>query len=637
MHKTHNIIIGTAGHVDHGKTNLIQALTGIDTDRLAEEKKRGITIELGFAWLDLPDGSRAGIVDVPGHERFIANMLAGAGGIDLALLIIAADEGVMPQTVEHLHILSLLGIDRGIVVITKCDLVDEEWLMLVKEDVAEFLKGTFLENAPIHAVSSHTGMGIDELRQEIARMAAKIPNKRSDGTFRLSADRVFTMEGFGTVVTGTLIDGDLALGSEVMIYPAGTPARVRGIQVHSQPAEEAHPGQRVAVNLAGIKKSEISRGDILAPAGSLSRSMMLDVRLSVLADSPFEIKNGSRVHFYQGARTALCKVILLDRETLPPGQTAYAQLRFEEEVSLKPGDRFVVRFYSPLLTIGGGLVLDPDPRKHKRNDPAVIEGLEIRESGTLAERLSRILEEQSGAFLPLDRYALRLGAPAAKLRQTAGKLGETGELTDIGGNIWLHKSYVALIEGRLRALLDAFHKENPLKGGMRREELRARLLPTAPMAAADALLETFLKRGCIKTSDGLLALDSFEVQFSAEQSALTGKIEAIYREAGASPPATDELLQSFGKDKVKEATRVLSALITSGTLVRLDTQITMHRDTVAAAEAFVRESVQDGGEITLGAFRDRMGTSRKFAIALLELFDRNRITKKVGDVRVSYR
>ena len=631
----HNIIIGTAGHVDHGKTNLIRALTGIETDRLAEEKKRGITIELGFAWLDLPDGSRAGIVDVPGHERFIANMLAGAGGIDLALLIIAADEGVMPQTVEHLHILSLLGIDRGIVVITKCDLVDEDWLMLVREDVSEFLQGTFLQDAPIHTVSAHTGAGIDDLRLEIARLAASLPGKRSDSTFRLSADRVFTMEGFGTVITGTLIDGTLQSGSDVMIYPAGTPARVRGIQVHGQPSDSAGAGQRVAVNLAGIKKNEIERGDVLAPAGSLSRSMMLDVRLSVLSDSPFDIKSGSRVHFYHGARTTLCKVILLDKDLLSPGQSGYAQLRFEEEVSLKPGDRFVIRFYSPLLTIGGGIVLDPAPRKHKRMDNDVLAGLRIRETGTFLERLARILEEESGAFQTIDRFALRLGAPVAKLRQNAGKLSDAGTLLDIGGDVWLHKSYVALILGRLTALLESFHKENPLKGGMRREELRARLLPNAPMTCADALLDHFLQTGVLKSEEGLLALKSFEVQFSAEQSALTDKIEVAYREAGASPPSTDDLVRSLGK--TKEANRVLSALIANGTLVRLDAQILMHRETVAEAESFVREQIEGGGEISLGAFRDRMGTSRKFAIALLELFDRNKITKKVGDVRVSYR
>ena len=349
-----HVIIGTAGHVDHGKTCLIKALTGIDTDRLAEEKKRGITIELGFANLQLPGGITAGIVDVPGHEKFIKNMLAGAGGIDIAMLIVAADEGVMPQTREHLSILSLLDIPQGVIVITKCDTVEEDWAELVKEDVAEAVKGTFLEGAPMVCVSAFTGQGLDELRDLLAEMAKKAKGKDLSRPFRLPADRVFTLGGFGTVITGTLIEGTLHEGDEIMLYPSGIMTRARSIQVHSHDVKEAYGGQRVAVNLAGVKKEDVPRGEVAAAPGSMTPSMMLDVRLSCLKETGREIKNNSRLHLYHGAREILCKVVLMDREVLMPGEECFAQLRLEENITAKRGDRFVVRFYSPLETVGGG-------------------------------------------------------------------------------------------------------------------------------------------------------------------------------------------------------------------------------------------------------------------------------------------
>ncbi|MBQ2911755.1 MAG: selenocysteine-specific translation elongation factor, partial [Clostridia bacterium] len=350
-----NIIIGTAGHVDHGKTSLIKALTGIETDRLREEKKRGITIELGFAYIDLPQGLRAGIIDVPGHEKFIKNMLAGAGGIDIALLIVAADEGVMPQTEEHLEILSLLDIRKGVIALTKTDMVDEEWLEMMKEEVAEKMHGTFMEDAKIIPVSSYTGDGIPELQAELAKLAGECEPKNETIPFRIPVDRVFSVDGFGTVITGTLIEGVVKEGDTVTIYPDKIESKVRGIQVHSQPVKQAYPGQRVAVNLAGVHKSELERGDIIAAQDSMDTSMMLDALLKVTADTERHIKNGSRLHFYHGSREILCKVVLLDKDELIKGEQAYAQIRLEENVSLKAGDRFVVRFYSPLETVGGGV------------------------------------------------------------------------------------------------------------------------------------------------------------------------------------------------------------------------------------------------------------------------------------------
>ena len=349
-----NIIIGTAGHVDHGKTALIKALTGIETDRIKEEKKRGITIELGFAYLDLPDGEKAGIIDVPGHEKFVKNMLAGAGGIDLALLVIAADEGFMPQTREHLGILSLLNIPEGIIVITKKDMVDEDWLEIVCDDIRNEVKGTFLENAQMIPVSSYTGEGIEELKQAIFQLIdQKTQIKNLDVPFRIPIDRIFSVEGFGTVITGTLIEGKMKVGDPVTIYPSRIESRIRNLQVHSHDVEEAYAGQRVAVNLAGLKKSDLNKGDVVAVPDSMHTTMMIDIKLTILKDCEREILNATRLHLYHGARDVLCKVVLLDRDSISAGESCYAQLRLEEEIAVKTGDRFVLRFYSPLETIGG--------------------------------------------------------------------------------------------------------------------------------------------------------------------------------------------------------------------------------------------------------------------------------------------
>ena len=377
-----HVIIGTAGHVDHGKTLLVKALTGIDTDRLVEEKKRGITIELGFAHLDFDDGTQAGIVDVPGHEKFIKNMLAGAGGIDLAMLVVAADEGFMPQTVEHLGILSLLGIQEGLVVITKADMVDPEWVEMVKDDVAAQVEGTFLEGKPIMTCSAYTGQGIPELREALKQLVHKAAEKNLRTPFRLPIDRVFSVDGFGTVVTGTLIEGSVSEGDMAEILPTGVEARVRNLQVHGKDVETAFAGQRVAVNLAGVRKADLTRGDTIAKPGSVKTSLMLDVRLQDLKNSQRTILNNSQVHLYHGSTVRLAKVVLLDRDALQPGESCYAQLRLSKALAARQGDRFVLRFYSPLETIGGGVILDEHPYRHKRNDARVIAALAVRESGS---------------------------------------------------------------------------------------------------------------------------------------------------------------------------------------------------------------------------------------------------------------
>ncbi|WP_458863648.1 selenocysteine-specific translation elongation factor [Acidaminobacterium chupaoyuni] len=628
-----HIIIGTAGHVDHGKTCLIRALTGFETDRLSEEKKRGITIELGFAYLDLPDGQRAGIIDVPGHEKFIRNMLAGAGGIDLALLIVAADEGVMPQTIEHLGILSLLEIKRGIIVMTKIDMVDEDWCELVQEDIRAQVKGTFLENAPIMPVSSYTGKGIEELKQEIYRQVALVGDKKTETPFRIPVDRVFSMEGFGTVITGTMIEGKLSEGEEVMLYPGEKIGKVRNIQVHSQSVKTAYAGQRVAVNFSNLKKSDIERGDVVAAMNSMHASMMVDVRLNVLKDAQRVIKNTTRLHLYYGSREVLCKAVLLEKDQLGAGESCYAQLRLEEKVALKAGDHFVVRFYSPLETVGGGVVLNPFPEKHKREEEDVIEGLKILETGDEKQKLEQAIKEGSKQYHPLSFIAVQMGFSKEKAVALAEELVGEEKLVKITPDLYLHQEFAEKQGKRLSNLLREFHTANPLKEGMKKEELRSRFLPQQEQAVADGMLAYFEKVQRIKFVNGNASLYKFTVRLDDETARMMKEMEKIYLDGGYAPPATEEVLAQMGRDQ-KKAQQVHSALVGDKTLVRMDAQICFHRQHYDRAVALICQTAREKGQITLAEVRDLLGTSRKYAITILETLDREKITKKVGDARV---
>lgn len=628
-----NIIIGTAGHVDHGKTCLIRALTGIETDRLSEEKKRGITIELGFAYLDLPNGARAGIIDVPGHEKFVGNMLAGAGGIDLALLIVAADEGIMPQTIEHMGILSLLDIKQGIIVLTKTDMVDADWLALVAEDIRAQTEGTFLETSCIMPVSSHTGAGIDALREKIVELTANIGAKKQNKPFRIPVDRVFSMDGFGTVITGTMIEGKLDEGTEIMLYPSETIGRVRTLQVHSQNAKTAYAGQRVAVNISNLKKTEISRGDVLAPANTMHVSQLIDVRMQVLKNAEHEILNGSRVHFYHGSREVLCKVTLLSTDKLCAKQSCYAQLRLEEDIAVKPGDRFVVRFYSPLETIGGGVIIDPAPFKHKRFDDAVLAALSKKESGTLPQKLAEFILDGSSHYRPLSFISIQLGLPLTDTKRMTNELAQTGAVIRITPDIYVHRDFAASQGVRLSSILGAFHAENPLKDGIKIEELRSRFLPNREISLADGMLAHFETEKLIKSNAGTFSLFDFKVKFSQDAAQTTAKLEKIYFDALLTPPATDEAIAMVSK-MTRETVQVHNAMITAGTLVRMDSQICFHKEHYSAAVAKIREACAANGSITLAQTRDLLGTSRKFAVAILEALDRQRITKMQGDARI---
>ena len=579
-----HVIIGTAGHVDHGKTVLIKALTGIDTDRLAEEKRRGITIDLGFAHLDWTDGAQAGIVDVPGHEKFIKNMLAGAGGIDLALLVIGADEGVMPQTVEHLDILSLLGIRDGLVVLTKADLVDDGWLELVRTQAADLVRGTFLEGKPILPVSAVTGAGLPELKEALHRLVLDAREKSALAPFRLPIDRVFSMDGFGTVVTGTLIEGAVRPGDTVELVPSGLSGRVRAVQVHGKAVDTACAGQRAALNLTGLKKEDIRRGDAAVKPGSVHPSRMLDVRLRCLADARRTILSGSQVHLYHGTSVQLAKAVLLDRDELPTGQDCYAQLRLTEPIAAKSGDRFVIRFYSPVETIGGGTVLGPCPPRHKRYDPAVLDALAIREQGSAAQRLMQAADS-CGTALPT----------AAQLAESSGL--DTDTLAQVMA------------------------------------ELRQKLFRGTEPAEGDALLGIFLQEGRVRYTAGRYALTEFSVRLTRHQAALREELLDRFRQGDMEPEPMETVLSGLPLREQPEARQVLESLLTGGDLVRLSPELCWHKDIWQAALEALQALCAADGTVTLAALRDALGTTRKYALLFLEACDRRRITVREGNLR----
>ena len=628
-----HVIIGTAGHVDHGKTLLVKALTGIDTDRLVEEKKRGITIELGFAHLDFDDGTQAGIVDVPGHEKFIKNMLAGAGGIDLAMLVVAADEGFMPQTVEHLGILSLLGIQDGLVVITKCDMADPEWVEMVKEDVRTHVEGTFLEGKPVFTVSAYTGQGIPELRQALKELVQKAAEKNMRTPFRLPIHWVFSVDGFGTVVTGTLIEGSVSNGDMAEILPGGVQARVRNLQVHDRDVETAYAGQRVAINLAGVKKADLGRGDVIARPGSVRTSLMLDARLQNLKNSQRTILSGSQVHLYHGSAVRLCKVVLLDRDALQPGESCYAQLRLTEEIAAKRGDRFVIRFYSPLETIGGGVVLDDLPRRHKRGDQAVLEALAIRESGSGDDQLVQLVAEHGHSLPTLEKLAAPQNLDREELGRSLEELTSAGKVLQPLPGRYLAASVFDAIWDSCRGLLEQYHRQNPLHAGMKVAELRQKLLKNTDQAVADAILAALAREGKIKAVADRYALADFAVHLTKRQSAIREKLLQTYRKAGLEVPGLDEVIASFPPAEQGDCRQVVESLVSGGGLVMLTPQLCLHSQVYAQVCDKTRDFMAEHQELTLAEFRDLLGTSRKYALAVLEYYDKNKILKKDGDVR----
>lgn len=628
------IVLGTAGHIDHGKTSLIKALTDIDTDRLKEEKERGITIDLGFAFLKLTDDIQLGIVDVPGHERFVKNMLAGVGGIDLVVLVIAADEGVMPQTREHLAICELLRVREGLVALTKTDMVDADWLDLVKEDTAEFLRGTFLEGKPIVPVSSKTGEGLEALRATLRTVCQTLTPRSTTGPMRLPIDRVFTMRGFGVVVTGTLFSGSLHLEDRVEVLPNRETARVRGLQVHNASVSEALAGQRTAINLQGLEKADIQRGHVLITPGRFPLTYMLDVTLTLLDAAPRPLKHRDHVRFHIGTSEIMGRVILLDRDEVQPGEEVFAQLHLEEPTVAAPQDRYVLRSYSPIQTIAGGTILDTLPTKHRRRRPQVLEQLTALRDGTAAEILAVHLRNAEYAGLQWADLLLRSPLDETVLRSIVTDLQQQGIGVAIEENPpWLlHREQYAQARAHIVHLITEFHRLYPLKPAMFTEELRSKF-SAMPEKVFSGIVQELVASGELEVTRDKVKLASHQVTLSATLQAAIDALEATFRQAAYQPPSAEEALESQKLLRADDR-ELLQVLVDQQKLVRLKGDIFYHRDTFADIERQLRAHLAQQGEISAAEFRDLLHISRKYAIPLLEHFDNQRLTMRVGDKRV---
>jgi selenocysteine-specific elongation factor len=615
-----NIIIGTAGHIDHGKTALVRALTGIDTDRLKEEKRRGISIDLGFAHLQLSENVRLGLVDVPGHERFIKNMLAGVSGIDLVLFVIAADESIKPQTREHFDICMLLGIQKGMVVLTKADLAAGDLLELARLEAGEFVRGSFLEDAPMVAVSATTGAGLDELRVELAKLAAAVPEKDASQYFRLPIDRAFAMRGFGTVVTGTLVSGTVRVDQDVELHPAGKRVRVRGVQVHGATVDAAIAGQRTALNIVGVDASELARGMVLAEAGRFQATSRIDCVFQLLASAK-PLKHRAPVHFHAGAAEVEAEIRRLNgTEPIAPGSREYVRLVLSEPLLLLPGDRFIVRMFSPVVTIGGGVVLDiAAPRR------APLERMRILETAPLPDRVA-LLARESRYGIGLADLVARTGLLESDLRKAAGDAALTVLespqfwLLDPG---WVTKQLDALHEH-----VKQFHRQNPLLAGVSKEELRSKYFPGAPAWLMDALLA----RSKTLTAEGeVVRLSSHKVALKQDEEDATAKIENAFRAGGLATPALPEVLAKSGVDPNRART-LLQLMLRDQRLVRVSDELVFHASAMQSLRALLAH--KKGQRFAVPEFKDWTGVSRKYAIPLLEYLDRERITRRDGDSRV---
>lgn len=632
-----HIVIGTAGHIDHGKTTLIKALTGRDTDTLAEEKKRGISINLGFTYFDLPSGRRAGIVDVPGHEKFIKNMLAGVGGIDIVLLVIAADEGIMPQTKEHLNILQLLDIKKGIVVITKKDMVDDEWYSMVLEDVKAEISHTFLKDCPIIGVSSVTGEGLKELTALIDKETEEVPARDTTEDFRLPVDRVFSVSGFGTVVTGTLISGTIKEGDNCEIYPGGLKTKVRGLQVHEKPVDVAECGQRVAINLSNIKTEQVKRGDVIAKPESLQPSMMIDCRLSYLKDAPRPLNNRDRVRVYHGTSEILGRVVLLDKDEVSPGEDALIQIRLEEEMAARRGDKYVIRSYSPMITIGGGTILNPAPSKHKIHDTKAIEELLVMEKGDPEFIIEQVIKKCSRSFPGRAQIELKSGKGIPDIEGVLKALVEKKNIIGISGSdglVYIHAGELAKIKEEIKSILSDFHRANPLKQGIKKEEIKSRVFGDIKQRTFDEILK-LLSEDTIEIGTSLIWEKGFTIKFDQNQERIKDQIYGNFESAGYQPPSPEQVTSSFGRD-AKTALMVFEALVDSGKLVKINEEIYLPEDKLNEAREKVTAYIKEHGQITAAEFRDLIGASRKYAVPILEYFDYIKLTRRVEDKRVLF-
>ncbi|HSY58221.1 MAG TPA: selenocysteine-specific translation elongation factor [Terriglobales bacterium] len=632
MDATKHVIVGTAGHIDHGKSTLVKALTGTDPDRLEEEKRRGITIDLGFAFLDLGE-VRIGFVDVPGHEKFVRNMLAGVGGIDLVVLVVAADESIKPQTREHFDICRLLGIPRGIVAITKSDLVDPDVLGLVRLEIEDFVRGSFLEGAPIVPVSATTGAGLDALKVELQRMAAASPPKDATYHFRLPIDRAFSMKGFGIVVTGTLVSGAVKTEDEVELYPLRKRARVRGIHSGGKPVTRAVAGQRTAVNLAGIEREEIQRGMVLAPPAVFEPTRRLDARITLLS-SARPLKNRARVHFHQGTAEAIADVVLVSGTELAPGESAFAQLRLDQPVLLLPGDRFILRQFSPVITIGGGTALDVQAPRHKRADTAVAPFLETLERGNHEEILAAFAESAPQG-LALSQIIARTGWTSAEIQQVAKNLTDAKRVRVIGDQPFTIASpkTVAAYSAALRKTIEEFHRANPLLPGIPKQDLRSRAGKTRPEIFAVAL-DDLVKEKAVSLSGDLVQRAGREIALSSDEAKAKELIEKEFERAGFTVPSFAAVLEKLPVESAR-AQKILQILLREKVLIKVTDDLVFHRSAVAKLRELLAKYRKERGEkLPIPVFKELTGITRKYAIPLLEYLDRERVTRRVGDERV---
>jgi selenocysteine-specific elongation factor len=627
-----HVIVGTAGHIDHGKSSLVEALTGTNPDRLEEEKRRGITIDLGFAFLDLGD-VQLGFVDVPGHERFVRNMLAGAGGIDVVLLVVAGDESIKPQTREHFDICRLLGIPRGLVAITKSDLVDADMLGLVRLEIEDFVRGSFLEGAPIVPVSSRTGAGLDALKHELVRVAQAVPTKDVSRYFRLPIDRSFPRKGFGTVVTGTLVSGAVKLEDEIDLHPGGRRLRVRGLHSGGKPVERAVAGQRTAVNLAGVEHEEVTRGMVLAAPGIFESTKRLDARITLLA-SARPLRNRARAHFHQGSAETIAEIVLLEQSELAPGASTIAQLRLDDQILLVPGDRFILRQFSPVVTIGGGVVIDDRPRRHRRNDPSVAVFLDTLERGNQDDAIAALADSEPKG-LTLQEVIARTGWSGGEILGTARKLQDRKRLRILGGQpmILAPEGAIEKCGAALRKAVEEFHKANPLVPGIPKQELRGRI-GNPPAAIFEAALEDLSKAGAMKASGNLVQRAGREIALSAEESQAKHLIEQEFESAGLTVPAVSAVLEKLPVEAAR-AQKILQILLRENVLIKVAEDLVFHKSAIARLrELIARYRKERGEKLSIIDFKELTGVSRKYGIPLLEYLDREHVTRRAGNERV---
>lgn len=621
-----NIVIGTAGHIDHGKSTLIKTLTGIETDKTKEEKRRGMSINLGFAYLDLPNGQRVGIVDVPGHEKFIKNMLAGVTGLDLVLLVIDANEGIMPQTREHIDILTLLGIKDFLIVLTKVDSVEEELLEIVKEDIASQLADTPLAQSPLILVDSLSGTGITDLTTEITMLCDQYTPQNASGSPRLNIDRAFSLKGFGTIVTGTLLEGAISTGDELMIYPEKIKARVRSIQVHEEEVTNVQPGTRTAINLTNISLADVSRGRVLTFEDNVTVTWMINVKLTLLKHSNHELKLWDRVRIGIGTHETFARVVPLGTDKISPGEEGFVQLRLEEKIVARDGDHFIIRSYSPVHTIGGGVILDCQPTKNKRYDEAVLKSLSIKEEGTLSDILLELMDKQEVRLTSSEFMATTLGKNERDTLLLINELLDNGQIKKINQTFISQNQYKEMAK-TITTYLDKYHKTFRLRKGMPKEELKSRCHFEMKGRDFDTLIDRLSDDHVIKTTQDTISIYDFRVTYNKYNQAHREAIEQQLLKAKFTPP-TDETLTK-GDEQIQEVINALEGV----SVVRLDHTTVIHKHFFDEAVAKVQAYIKENGAMTLADFRDMTGSSRKYSMLILECMDKHLITKRVENTR----